>query len=81
MNRLKVIAKERKMRLNHLIEIGLKNMLAKSELSITLQTRPNDRIQYKTTYDKDLLTEVKKFAKENNLFINDVIEQSIYFID
>lgn len=78
---LKVIAKERKIRLNHLIEIGLKNMLAKSELSITLQTRPNDRIQYKTTYDKDLLTEVKKFAKENNLFINDVIEHSIHFID
>ncbi|GAA0328377.1 LAGLIDADG family homing endonuclease [Oceanobacillus sp. FSL W7-1281] len=78
---LKVIAKERKIRLNHLIEIGLKNMLAKSELSITLQTRPNDRIQYKTTYDKDLLTEVKKFAKENNLFINDVIEHSMHFID
>lgn len=41
----------------------------------------DDRIQYKTTYDKELLIRIKGFAKENNLFINDVIEYSIHFID
>ncbi len=43
--------------------------------------RPNDRIQYKTTYDKELLIQLKEFAKKHNLFINDVIEYSIQYID
>ncbi|GIO22677.1 hypothetical protein J11TS1_12580 [Oceanobacillus sp. J11TS1] len=78
---LKIIAKERKMYLNHLIEIGLKNLLAKSEISFNRQIRPDDRVQFKTTYDEELLTNIKRLAQQNNLFINDVIEHSIHFID
>lgn len=52
------------MHLNHLIEIGLKNLLAQNEISFNSQTRPDDRIQFKTTYDKkELLTNIKKFPK------------------
>jgi hydroxymethylpyrimidine pyrophosphatase-like HAD family hydrolase len=45
------------------------------------ENRPKDRIQYKTTYDKELLEQVKQFAKDHELYINDVIEYSIKFID
>ncbi len=51
------------MHLNQLIEIGLKNLLAQNEISFNSQTRPDDRIQFKTTYDKELLTNIKKFPK------------------
>ena len=37
--------------------------------------------QYKTTYDKELLENVKEFAKNHHLFINDVIEYSVKFIN
>ncbi|PLR85696.1 MULTISPECIES: rRNA methyltransferase [Bacillus] len=66
---------------NYLIENGLKKVLSEGVITYNKETRPKDRIQYKTTYDKELLEKVKEFAKEHNLFINDVIEYSVKFID
>lgn len=66
---------------NYLIENGLENLLSKGTIIFNKDLRPNDRIQYKTTYNKDLLEKVKEFAKANQLFINDVIETSVKYID
>ncbi|WP_062104959.1 hypothetical protein [Bacillus niameyensis] len=66
---------------NYLIENGLENLLSKGTIIFNKDLRPNDRIQYKTTYNKDLLEKVKEFAKANQLFINDVIETSVRYID
>ena len=59
----------------------VKNVLAQEEILFNKGMRPTDRIQYNTTYDNDLLADVKEFAKKNKLFINDVIEYSVQFID
>lgn len=66
---------------NYLIESGLKKVLSQDFINYNKESRPKDRIQYKTTYDKELLDKVKEFAKRNDLFINDVIEYSVNFID
>jgi hypothetical protein len=66
---------------NYLLETGLKNVLNEGIVAFNKETRPKDRVQYKTTYDKELLDQVKQFAKDHDLFINDVIEYSIRFID
>lgn len=66
---------------NYLLESGLQNVLANGEITYNKKERPKDRVQYKTTYDKELLATVKEFAKENDLFINDVLEYSVDFID
>ncbi|WP_096154509.1 MULTISPECIES: rRNA methyltransferase [Bacillus] len=66
---------------NYLLETGLKEVLSQGVISYNKDLRPKDRIQYKTTYDKELLKEVKEFAKKNNLFINDIIEYSVSYID
>ena len=66
---------------NYLIESGLDQVLVEDYISFDKKTRPKDRIQYKTTYDKQLLERTKKFAADNGLFINDVIEYSCRFIE
>lgn len=66
---------------NYLIESGLRSVLSQGVITYNKETRPKDRIQYKTTYDKELLDAVKEFAKNHQLFINDVIEYSVNFID
>ena len=67
--------------INYLLETGLENVLNSGEIIYNKETRPKDRVQYKTTYDKDLLEKVKQFAKDHHLFINDVIEYSVNYID
>lgn len=66
---------------NHLIENGLKNLLSMEKFLFTKFKRPDDRIQFKTTYDNELLNRVKKYAKTNNVFINDLIEISVNYIN
>ena len=78
---LKKLAIKHNTKINHLIENGLTNMLLQDELSWNQITKSMDRIQYKTTYDKDLLLNLKAFAKERDLYINELIELSVQFID
>lgn len=78
---LKQIAEEKNTHVNYLLEDGLKKLLTHEKIVVCKELRPKDRIQYKTTYDQDLLIKVKAFAKKNHLFINDVIEYSVRFID
>ncbi|OLO29011.1 rRNA methyltransferase [Alkalihalophilus pseudofirmus] len=79
--RLNALANEHDTHANYLIESGLRNVLSQNIITFNKESRPKDRVQYKTTYDEELLTEVKEFAKRHQLFINDVIEYSVEFID
>jgi hypothetical protein len=78
---LKRIAEKNNTRINFLIEDGLNILLSHETISYDKRARPKDRIQYKTTYDHKLLAQIKELAKKNKLFINDVIEYSVQFID
>ena len=78
---LKVIANEKNTRINYLLESGMEKVLKQEIISFNKFKSPKDRIQYKTTYDNKLLVEVKLFAKINKLYINDVIEYSVQFIE
>ncbi|SUJ05408.1 Uncharacterised protein [Sporosarcina pasteurii] len=69
------------MHFNHLIEIGLNNLLAHNESLFKRRTKLDDQVQFKSTYDDKLLQNVKLYAKTHRVFINDVIEWSIEFID
>ena len=72
---------ENNTRINYLLEGGMKKVLKQEFISFNKSKRPKDRIQYKTTYDDELLAEVKLFAKKNKMYINDVIEYSAEFIE
>ena len=78
---LKIVAKENHTHINYLLETGLKEVLTLGAITFDKKARPKDRIQYKTTYDRELLESIREFSIKNNLFINDVIEYSVRFID
>ncbi len=81
LDQLNTIAIENDTHVNYLIESGLQNVILQGVITYNKESRPKDRVQYKTTYDQDLLDQVKEFAKQHQLFINDVIEYSVNFID
>jgi len=81
LEQLQEIALEHDTHVNYLLETGLQRVLAQGIITYSKELRPKDRVQYKTTYDKELLQEVKEFAKQHQLFINDVIEYSVSYID
>lgn len=78
---LKMAAAENNTHVNYLLETGLKEVLTLGAITFDKKSRPKDRIQYKTTYDRELLESIREFSLKNNLFINDVIEYSVRFID
>ena len=63
---LSTLAKENGTHVNYLLEIGLQNLLADGVIAYNKESRPKDRIQYKTTYDQELLERVKEFAKQTS---------------
>ena len=78
---LKVIAYQHKTHVNHLIENGLKNLFLQINIKLNKIIKPSDRVQYKTTYDKQILDNLKVAAKHHKLDMNDLIELSEQFID
>ena len=78
---LKILAKENHTHINYLLETGLKEVLTLGAITFDKKARPKDRIQYKTTYDRELLESIREFSIKNNLFVNDVIEYSVKLID
>lgn len=81
LEQLQAIALEHDTHVNYLLETGLQKVLAEGFITYNKESRPKDRVQYKTTYDKELLEEIKEFAKKHQLFINDVIEYSAAYVD
>lgn len=81
LDHLQLLANEHDTYVNYLLESGLQNVLSQGVITFNKDSRPKDRVQYKTTYDKALLEDVKTFAKKHKLFINDVIEYSVSYID
>lgn len=80
--KLTKIADSHNTHINYLLETGFINLLTQEDgISFNKEQRPKDREHYKTTYDKELFEEIKALAKNNDLYINDVIEYSTQFID
>lgn len=80
LTKLRKLAEEHHTHVNYLLESGLKETIKLQKITYDKKKRPKDRVQYKTTYDRELLNKVRAFAKQNNIFINDVIEYSVQFI-
>jgi hypothetical protein len=66
---------------NYLIETGLQKVIDDGFVEFNKKNRPKDRIYYKSSYDKELIDQVKVLAKRHNLKYNDVIEYSFHFIE
>ena len=80
LNYLEQLAEEHDTYINYLLETGIQAVIDEDYIKYDKALRPKDRVQYKTTYDKELLKTLKQFAADHKLFINDVIEYSVNFI-
>lgn len=63
-----------------MIEHALKLFLEKAEITFTRNEKPKDRVEFSSTYDKNLIEQVKLFAKSKRVPINEIIEYSIQHI-
>lgn len=81
LNQLKEMAEEHDTHINYLLETGLEYAIQQPTIAYNKKLRPKDRVQYKTTYDKDLLRKAKDYAKSHDIFLNDLIEYSVQYID
>ena len=78
---LKLQAKESNTHIGYLLESGFENILNEDAIIFDKKNRPKDRVDFRTTCDKDMLNKLKIFAKKNTLNLNDVIEASVAYID
>ncbi|AWE07503.1 rRNA methyltransferase [Lysinibacillus sp. 2017] len=78
---LKVLAAENDTFIGYLLENGYSKLLQNATITYNKKTRPKDRIEFRTTCDKELLQAMKDFAEQHHLNLNDCIEVSISFIN
>lgn len=67
--------------LSYLIENGLKNILQDDNFSFNKDHRLKDKIELRTTCDKDILEQGRQFAKHHKLNFTDVIQSSVEYIN
>lgn len=80
-NSLKQLAEKYDTHIGYLLENGYSNLIESGTIAYDKKNRPKDRIEFRTTCDKELLESLKEFAKQHNLNLNDVIEASVAYIN
>ena len=81
LEQLKDLADEQDTYINYLLETGIQTVLDNDFIQYDKTLPPKDRVHYRKTYDKELLKKLKHFATNHKLFINDVIEYSVNYIN
>lgn len=81
LNTLKQLAEKHDTHIGYLLENGYSNLLESGTIVYDKNNRPKDRIEFRTTCDKELLESLKEFAKHHSLNLNDVIEGSVAYIN
>lgn len=79
--KLKKMAAENNSHIGYILENGFTNILNESSLIFDKKNRPKDRVELRTTCDKEILEALRSFAKSNKLNLNDVIEASENYIN
>lgn len=78
---LKKMAEENNSHIGYLLENGFENMMKADDIIFDKKNRPKDRVEFRTTGDKEVIANLRLFAKKNTLNLNDVIEASFAYID
>ncbi|WP_053599315.1 LAGLIDADG family homing endonuclease [Bacillus sp. FJAT-18017] len=80
LEKLQFKAKEHNTYINYLLETGIRKVISDNETNLVKKNQ-TDRIQFKTTYDRELLDHAKAFAKSHGIYLNDLIEYAANQID
>lgn len=66
---------------SYLLENGIKNAATNVDFSFLKKDRLRDKIEFRTTCDKEILEQGRSLAKKHGLNFTDVIQASIEHID
>ncbi|MCM3387827.1 rRNA methyltransferase [Ureibacillus chungkukjangi] len=78
---LKKLADEHNTHVGYLLETGFVQILKENYINFDKKNRPKDRVEFRTTCNKEVLENLREFAKDNKLNLNDVIETSCNLIN
>ena len=77
LDKLKIQAANNNTRVNYLIERTLELFLDRTEITFSRSEKPKDRVEFSSTYDKELMEQVKLFAQSKRVPMNEIIENCI----
>lgn len=77
---LNEMADKQETHVGYLIENGLKNLVADPDFIFDKSKRIKGKIEFRTTCDKDILSQAKEIAKQEKLNFTDVVQASIRYI-
>lgn len=66
---------------NYLIETGMENVLKDGIVQFDKSKRTKDRVYFKSSYNKEILRQIKQMADNHKLTYSDMIEYSCQFIE
>lgn len=81
LNHLGKLAKDYNTHISYLLENGLKNIIKDTDFIFNKKNRLKDKVEFRTTCNKEILQQAKKFAKTNNLNFTDIIQASVSYIN
>ena len=81
LEKLERLAAEYDTYVSYLLENGLKNALATENFIFSKKNRLRDKVEFRTTCDKEILEQGRFFAKKHKLNLTDVIQVSVDYID
>lgn len=66
---------------NYLIETGMENVLNDGIVQFDKSKRAKDRVYYKSSYNNEILRQIKQMADDHKLTYSDMIEYCCQFIE
>lgn len=74
------ISEKENTHISYLLENGLNNILKDNSFYFNKKNRLKDKIEFRTTCDKEILEKAKELAKIHKLNFTDIIQASVKYI-
>lgn len=81
LNHLGKLAEDYNSHISYLLENGLENIVLDQNFSFCKTKRLKDKVEFKTTCNKEILHQAKDFAKSHKLNFTDIIQCSVNYIN
>ncbi|MFB6467817.1 LAGLIDADG family homing endonuclease [Cytobacillus sp. Hz8] len=77
LDNIKELANNQSTHVNEFIEEAIRYVLTLNNINVIFKSQKVERVQFNTTYDKKLFNDLKIFAKNHRIYINEVIEYGL----
>ena len=75
------LADDKDTHVSYLLENGLYHLMQDNSFSFNKNSRLKDKVEFRTTGNKDVLNSAKEFARQHKLNFTDIIQCSVNYIN